>query len=126
MQIVFEKLGVENFRFAESVENILYSEGRQTGIVVDVGEQNCYAAAMFEGHHTGFLQLNGVSGREINHTFAQQYADKCGIYFTKSFDRETIVRDIKEQCTRVSIEEEEAQQTLNYQLPSGQVLAIDN
>ena len=96
--MVFETLEADQFQFSDSIQNVLSSEGLQTGIVLDIGEINCQSAAIYEGHQTCYKYLNGISGRHICDKFAEQYAQMCNVYFTKSSERELIVRDIKEQC----------------------------
>ena len=88
------------------MQNILFAEGLSTGIALDIGELNCYASAIYEGHQvggTGYLDINGISGRNINEQLAQDYAAKYEMYFTKSYDKEYVVRDIKEQCCQVEV-----------------------
>ena len=103
--MAFEGLQVSELQFSLSTQNIAYSEGRQTGIIVDIGELNCYSSAVFEGHlisHIGIggsLELNGIAGRHMDDRLAQAYADQQNIYFTKSSDKVLIVKDIKEQCS---------------------------
>lgn len=49
--------------------------------------------------------------------------DNYGLFFTKSFDREFNLRDIKEQCCLVSEQQlhtnELENEAINYKLPSG-------
>jgi hypothetical protein len=85
----------------DSTDNILTAEGRNTGVVVDIGEQGCFASAVYKGHFVSqpsgdHLNMMSASGREINDKFAMDFANETGIYFTKSHDREATVRDIKE------------------------------
>jgi len=60
---------------------------------------------------------------------AQEYAEKTNIYFTKSYDRENIVRDIKEECCKVALNSYAPSDlkpcVMNYELPSKQILIID-
>lgn len=64
-EIVFEKLQMEFFSFSPSLENLIYAEGRQTGLVLDIGETGCYCGAVAAGHliPESLKRLNGISGR---------------------------------------------------------------
>ena len=41
IEMVFETLEADQFQFSDSIQNVLSSEGLQTGIVLDIGEINC-------------------------------------------------------------------------------------
>lgn len=108
----------------------LFSTGRTTGVVLEVGEGVTYSVPVYEGfslpHATLKLPLAGVDVTKYLMTILSQQ----GIKFSDShFD---IVQDIKEKlcALRTGMEdetevEEASPDELTYELPDGQVIQID-
>ena len=94
---MFEALNVEAFRFNPSELNFLVSHGRQTGIVVDVGETSAFSAAFYEGMPvpSGMCKVSDMAGRRASSELRNTLADRFNVYLTRSYDRELIVTDIK-------------------------------
>ena len=73
----------------------------------------------------GFSQLNGVAGREINDILADTLAAETSLYFTKSYDRELYIRDIKELCCSVHLSGFEKDKVA-YELPGGRTINLSH
>ena len=74
-----------------------------------------------------FQQQSQFSGRRINDKLGDILMDNYGLFFTKSFDKEFNIRDIKEQCCYVgdgATSSTQTSQSISYRLPSGQILEI--
>lgn len=110
----------------------LFSTGRTTGVVLEVGEGVTYTVPVFEGfslkHATLRLPLAGI---DVTRYLMEILSEK-GIKFSDfHFD---IVQDIKEKLCAVRLnpngdameEEETPPDELTYELPDGQVIRIDD
>lgn len=107
----------------------LFSTGRTTGVVLEVGEGATFSVPVFEGFALQHASLKlPLAGLDVTKYLLEILSGK-GIKFSEShFD---IVQDIKEKLCAVRTGEEdeegeEEQQVENtYELPDGQVIEID-
>mmetsp|Transcript_39174 Transcript_39174/g.77014 ORF Transcript_39174/g.77014 Transcript_39174/m.77014 type:complete len:396 (-) Transcript_39174:339-1526(-) len=109
----------------------LFSTGRTTGIVLEVGEGLAHAVPIYEGFCLphAVLQLP-VAGIDLTRTL-KNILEERGVEFDES--QLDIVRDIKEKLCAVKTGEGRKRQmtTLgddddNYELPGGQIITIDD
>ena len=98
VEIAFESLGVDEFSFADHGQAVYTAEGKQTGIVVDIGETQCWCQTFFQGIplQGGFKDIPGVSGRGISHSLAQHIDDVSGYHMTDSSMKQLVPKDVKE------------------------------
>lgn len=104
IEVMFEDLNFDDLILNQSPYNLAMSEGKETCLIVDIGELNCEISAIFNNTFLSesFLHLGGISGRKINDQLAMDLSEFQNLYFTKSHDREFVVRDIKELACMVA------------------------
>jgi len=127
---MFEEFRVPALYVAIQAVLSLYSSGRTTGIVLDIGDGVSHTVPIYEGyclpHAISRLDL---AGRDITE-YLMRPLHETGYAFPTTAERE-IVRDIKEKLGYVALdysrEIEEAETVGNekqYRLPDGQVITI--
>ena len=131
-QIMFETFNVPSFYVANQAVLSLFSTGRRTGTVVDLGDSASHVSPIYEGSalpHTA--QRLGVAGRDLTNALAKQLEER-GYSFQTPDERE-VVRNIKKLCyVAYDFEEELSAATRplsienSYKLPDGRVITIDS
>lgn len=98
---MFEKFQVDAFYVTFQALLSLYTTGKTTGTVLDVGDGVTQSFAIYEGYAlpSSTKTLN-LSGRDLTDNLMERL-NQSGQSFSTNADRE-IVRDIKEKCCYVS------------------------
>lgn len=100
IEIVFESCDFEEFAFLDQATNILTHEGRQTGLVVDIGETGAWAESVCEGRTLPSQCYNDflVSGRSLNDLMADSLCeDSRNTYFERSARKNYVSRLLKDE-----------------------------
>lgn len=103
-EIMFETYNVSSFLVKESPILVLYSSGRNTGIILDIGEGITYVNPLYDG----FTIIRGVkrqnfAGFDLNEYLEDLIQCEQGFAFNTSSDRQ-LVRDIKEKQCYVALD----------------------
>jgi actin-related protein len=107
----------------------LFSTGRTTGVVLEVGQDVTYTVPVYEGFPLAHATLKlPLAGRDVTRRLMDILDEHAGIGFTEAqFD---IVQDIKEKLCALDLGEEEREEddadNSTYELPNGQVIHIDD
>lgn len=106
IEIMFEKYNVSHFCVRSSSLLVLYASGRNSGIVLDIGEGVSYVDPFYDG----FSNIHGAKRQNFGGSDLNEYLEyllqiEQGIAFNTSSDRE-IVRDIKEKQCYVALDYE--------------------
>jgi actin len=103
IQIQFETFNVPSCYVAASAVLSLYGSGRDTGIVLEVGDGVTQVVPIYEGYKVaeGVTRLD-LAGRDVTARL-QSLLNQRGLTFTTSADLE-VVRDIKEKLGYVALD----------------------
>ncbi|XP_063298695.1 actin, cytoskeletal 1A-like isoform X2 [Pelobates fuscus] len=129
MTVLFEGLGVPATYVSIQAVLALYSSGKVTGCVVDIGDGVTHTVPIFEGYclQHAVLRLD-LAGRELTNYLMRILAES-GLSFISTSERE-IVKDMKERLCYVAVDIEcerlRAKEELKkeYKLPDGKLITI--
>jgi actin len=131
--LMFDTFNVPSFYVGIQAVLSLYSSGRTTGIVLDMGDGVSHTVPIYEGYSLphAIKRLN-LAGRDLTSWMTTLLTER-GFNFSSSSEKE-IVRDIKEKLAYVAFnyddELEKAATSSNietaYTLPDGNILTIAN
>ena len=132
MEIMFEKFNVPASYISIQGVLSLYSSGRTTGIVLDIGDGVTHTIPIFDGYNIpNAVNRYDLAGRDVNDQLRNLLEYK-GYNFKTSSEKQ-IVRDIKEKLCYVASDpkmESHLYKTKNmtrsYKLPDGTVIKIDD
>jgi actin len=131
IQLMFETFNVPSFYLVSQSVLGLYSSGRTTGVVLNVGEGVMQSVAIYEGCRMPHALTNGdVTGAELTAWMIKMLADRRHS-FTTSTER-VIVKDMKETLSYVALDfEAELQKAATttacnatYTLPDGNEITL--
>lgn len=127
-EMLFETFSTPAMHIAYQSRLSMYSYGRTSGLVVEVGHGVSYVVPIYEGYPlpsiTGRLDY---AGSDLT-AYLMGLMNNSGKYFTE--DQIGIVEDIKKKCCFVAldpIEEKKVpatEHTIQYTLPDGQVINL--
>lgn len=132
-QIMFEIFNLPGMYISPSAVLALYSTGKTTGVIVDVGHGSTFHVPIFEGYAFSHSILKtSIGGKDLNDYLVKLLSEK-GVNLTSSTEKE-LVKSIKEKLCYVSMDYEnelkEANKTgcadVKYDLPDGEEVIIGN
>lgn len=130
MEIMFERFNVEASYVALQGVLSLYSSGRTTGIVLDIGDGVSHTIPVFDGYCIPYaVNRYDLAGRDVT-DYLRRLLEEKGHKFTTTSEKE-VVRDIKEKLCYVA-DDFDAElklyktknMTRNYTLPDGNVISV--
>jgi centractin len=124
-EIFFEDFNVPAMYCAPQAILSLYASGRTTGLVLDCGDGCTHVVPVYEGFALPHaIERADVAGRDVTDRL-QLLLRRGGCSLQTSSERD-IVRQIKEECCRVSFNpnNEDRTTTQEYRLPDGEVIQI--
>ncbi|XP_019082326.1 PREDICTED: putative actin-9 [Camelina sativa] len=130
-QIMFESFDVPAMYVSIQPVLCLYSSGRTTGFVLDLGDSVSHTVPIYDGYALthGILRLD-LGGRDLTNYLIQIMTER-GYTYATSAERE-IFRDIKEKLGYITLDYEKEMEKATkssaiektYELPDGQVITI--
>nr|QGN00893.1 ActL3 [Drosophila azteca] len=130
-QIMFETLEVPALYVANQQVMALYSSGRSTGIVLDIGDVSSHAVPIYEGHvlHHAMQTLNWA-GRDVTAYLMKLLMMRGYRYSSECQSDHEVVRDVMEKLCMVArdfkkdVEILKAQEEKKYTKTDGKVISI--
>ena len=140
-EIMFEKLSIPSFYKSCPSLLSLYSSGRTTGLVLDIGDNQCHSLSIFDGYVLpGSINFGELAGRDLSLYLIQKLLlNKCFSFR----DKLRIAEDIKKMYCKPSeiqtslcslsnstsgsgdLSRNESLQSTSYELPDGKQILID-
>ncbi|KAH3761125.1 actin 11 [Pelomyxa schiedti] len=133
IQLMFETFNSPAVYVSQNPVLSLYSAGRTTGCVIDIGDGVTHACSIYEGFLTPQATRRlDLAGRDLT-DYLMRILTERGYSFTTTAERE-IVRDIKERHCFVADNFELQMQQFTasrsrdqtYELPDGQIITLGN
>ena len=128
--IMFETFNVPEMYIGIQAVLSLYSSGRTTGIVLDIGDGVSHTVPIYEGYSLPHAIMRiDMAGRDMTERM-MKLLQGAGHSFSTSAEKE-IVRDVKEQLAYVALEGPEAEaadwtddKEEQYELPDGKIIQV--
>mmetsp|Transcript_43642 Transcript_43642/g.78519 ORF Transcript_43642/g.78519 Transcript_43642/m.78519 type:complete len:380 (-) Transcript_43642:762-1901(-) len=133
IQIMFESFAVPALYVSIQAVLSLYSAGRTTGIVTDVGDGVSHVVPVYEGYSLPHaIQRIDMAGRDLTTHLAKLLTQR-GLNFNTGAEHE-IVRDIKEKLCYLALDFDEEMSCAStssaceqdYMLPDGRIIQISS
>lgn len=130
-EMMFERFNIPGLYIAIQAVMSLYSSGKTTGAVLDIGDGATHIVPIFEGHGLNHLILRlNFAGRDIT-DYLNKLLLKRGYSMVSSAELE-VVRDIKEHLCYVAVDPEEEfkraqvdpSMEKHYEMPDGQLIHV--
>ena len=125
-EFFFEKMQSPALYIAPQPLLSLYSVGKDTGIVVEIGEGVSSYFPVYDGFAmTPHIKRVDLGGREVT-TYLQQLLRRNGVILSTSSEFE-IVREIKEnysECNTEAVTDTQRSQLIDCVLPDGKVIQV--
>ncbi|XP_063284159.1 uncharacterized protein LOC134569180 [Pelobates fuscus] len=129
MTVLFEGFSVPATYVSIQAVLALYSSGKVTGCVVDIGEGVTHTVPVFEGYclQHAVLRLD-LAGKDLTN-YLMRILNESGVSFSTTSERE-IVNDMKERLCYVAFDVEcesmrpRADLEKEYKLPDGKIITI--
>ncbi len=130
-EIMFETFNVPALYIATQAVLSLYSSGRMTGCVLDIGDGVAHIVPIFEGFALSHaIQRVDLAGRDVTY-YLQRLLQQRGFKFQSSSELE-IVREIKEKLCYVALDPEKemllskkvAGMEKSFMLPDGETIRV--
>lgn len=127
-EIFFESFNVPALYVSVQAVLSLYSSGRTTGVVLDIGDGVAHSVPIYEGFalpHS--ITRADIAGRDVTR-YLQLLLRKEGHKFVSSSEME-VVRQIKEKACYISVigkDDANEEQQREYMLPDGEKIMIGN
>lgn len=104
-QIMFEQLNVPGLYIASTAVLALYSVGRISGMVLDIGDRGCSIVPMQEGYHVHHAveTVPNFAGRDLTDYFTKLLMEKNDTVLAQygTVAKREHVQDVKEQFAHV-------------------------
>jgi len=125
--IMFETFNVPAMYVGIQAVLSLYSSGRTTGIVLDIGDGVSHTVPIYEGYSLPHAVMRvDMAGRDMTEHMQKLLAG-AGHSFTTSAEKE-VVRDIKERTAYVAMDYDAelaaAAKATEYELPDGKIITV--
>jgi actin-related protein len=128
-QVMLETFNFPAFHVSNEVYLAFYALGRTAGIICQTGDGTTTVLPIYEGYAIRHAMCRAdIGGRDLTN-YLRKLLNTKGNRFVTTADNE-IVREIKEKCTRVSLQyETEMMQTSttkqSFSLPDGRDITLD-
>ncbi|CAL1139883.1 unnamed protein product [Cladocopium goreaui] len=123
---MFETFNVPSFFLANSSVLSLYSTGRVTGMVLDVGHSTSYATPVVDGFLLPYYAIlrTELAGAHLTACLLKLLIEK-GYSFSSEGELE-ILEVVKEQHCHVALDTTADTQEILYQMPCGTILVLQS
>ena len=123
VEIMFEIFGVPGLYLADSTILSLYSEGKSTGMVIDMGDGSTqFSPVVNEKLLEDKCERINIGGKDIT-KYMRKILNKKGYIFEK-FSEKRIAREFKEKACYISLSSNEKVEPFEYELPDGNLVNI--
>ena len=123
-QILFESYSISQLSLANEAEMCLFTAGRTTGLVVNLGDTYCSSTPVVDSKYlSDSITEMDLGGKDLTN-YLMQILNDAGYSFKTNAEKE-IVRDIKEKLCYVTLDpKKDKNKELTYELPDGNVITV--
>ena len=129
---MFETLGVKSLAIMNTAVLSMYSSGRVSGLVAEVGEGISYTVPVFQGYALPHAQIKlEVAGWDVTHRMINSL-EEMGKRVSGHAD---VIRDMKEQMCTVAMHYDSESNALDdpldkdqrsFELPGGEIIEVNH
>lgn len=126
---MFETFNVPSLYLCDQGYLSLYSTGRDTGTILNIGDGITHSTSFYEGYLLS-TYFNSIGGRDVT-VYLQKILNEKGYCFTTSAEK-LIVKDIKEKNCYVALNYDEELKKMShsnretYTLPDGNLIYLSD